>query len=745
MHYIYLLYDNKNPLRFFSYELHKLGRKIGSTCNVKTRIKPYLTGHPDKVPLECYYKILNPEKYSCYQIDEMIKDYFHEYNLKGNGGIEFYEEDKVNQEALEKFFDLKEILWEKSFEVIDEDIHTITKEDIQNISYDIENSNFYKKDNINCWNQLYTWQKEAIEECKKFFDSNEKAGLIIAPTGTGKSYLMNYISICYYVCKTGNDVIIMTKRKEILDNDFINEGNKFIKQLNLKCEFVNLINLDEKHDNTIFSKKNENARIFIINVDKFISSNKFSSYENYSFGKVKLLLFDECHWCGATEIFSFINYMKKNIVDKVIGFSATPIRQEEENKKNSFELFKDVNNSYNVIYIRSYLDSIDEGNRVKTNWIIIKTTTKNLQKEDNLDEFTISRCLNIEGFKDFTNKLNNFLTVNQSICGKGILWFPNIKNLVDYYNFIIEKKEDYNMISNTEFFPTYSKTKEYPDVSSNLQNFKNKEKNAILLSVYRATEGFDDKPIDFGFNVYTVKSSNPLLDQQKEGRVSRNYSNKLCGYFGFLVNEDFNETEESDNIAKRLADWISYMEQFENLKNEKDKKKEKSSKIKTFQDYLNIIIDSKNFEKIEFDKIKKKIFKYVEKIENGITSANTIKRIIQKENKKRLVNNLELIDTKEKYDIYAADWGLTLSDEITMVENNNWVKLMRPDFNEFIKEFYTWDELKYLCDINRITTFLELKNFTITKIPKYYLNSGIYNINKIVNFIDIYYNDNILV
>uniref|UniRef100_A0A6C0H112 Helicase ATP-binding domain-containing protein n=1 Tax=viral metagenome TaxID=1070528 RepID=A0A6C0H112_9ZZZZ len=142
-HYIYLLFDNINPSRYLSYEVHKLGRKIGSTCNMKTRMKPYLTGHPDKVPLECYYKILNPELYTCYAIDNMIKIKFDEYNLKGSGGIEFYEIDKVTQKVLEEYFDEMGIKWEKLTEVIDENIHKITKEDIQNLAYDIEHSNTY--------------------------------------------------------------------------------------------------------------------------------------------------------------------------------------------------------------------------------------------------------------------------------------------------------------------------------------------------------------------------------------------------------------------------------------------------------------------------------------------------------------------------------------------------------------------------------------------------------------------------
>jgi superfamily II DNA or RNA helicase len=147
-HYIYMLFDNINPSRYLSYEVHKLGRKIGSTCNMKTRMKPYLTGHPDKVPLECYYKILNPELYTCYAIDNMIKIKFDEYNLKGSGGIEFYEVDKVTQKVLEEYFDEMGIKWEKLTEVIDEDNHKITKEDIQNLAYDIEHSNSYSLDEI---------------------------------------------------------------------------------------------------------------------------------------------------------------------------------------------------------------------------------------------------------------------------------------------------------------------------------------------------------------------------------------------------------------------------------------------------------------------------------------------------------------------------------------------------------------------------------------------------------------------
>jgi hypothetical protein len=103
-HYIYLLYDINNQNRFLSSELNIIGRKIGSTCNIKMRMKPYRTLHPDKVPLECYYQIINYDKYTCYHIDNMIKKDFDKFRLKGRGGIEFYDATKVTQNIIEKYF-----------------------------------------------------------------------------------------------------------------------------------------------------------------------------------------------------------------------------------------------------------------------------------------------------------------------------------------------------------------------------------------------------------------------------------------------------------------------------------------------------------------------------------------------------------------------------------------------------------------------------------------------------------------
>lgn len=74
---------------------------------------------------------------------------------------------------------------------------------------------------------------------------------------------------------------------------------------------------------------------------------------------------------------------------------------------------------------------------------------------------------------------------------------------------------------------------------------------------------------------------------------------------------------------------------------------------------------------------------------------------------------------------------MSLSNSIKNVEYNNFVKLLRPDFNEFIKLFYTWEQLnKYFRD-NKIKSIDECKQINNTNIPSYSLIlSGIYNENK---------------
>ena len=528
------------------------------------------------------------------------------------------------------------------------------------------------------------------------------------------------------------DVIIMTKRKEIFDGDFINRGIKIIKQLNLSINIINII--DSDYDNMIFTKT-KNNNIFIINTDKFVMSPKFSAYDKYDWGNIKLGIIDECHWAGASKLNDFLMFLKNHICDKIIGFSATPVRFNEENYNKSLGLFKNEFNTFNIIYQRSYIASIEEGDRVKTEWLIIPVNNTDLEVSSITDDdMRAIKCLNMNGIMSITKWLNEFIT--KSIYKKGILWFANKKNLKIFYNYIKENKTEYDNLKHIKFYPTYSKIKEEDDLTENISLFKKRNNNGILLAIYRGTEGFDDPTVDFGFNMYISEQSNPLLDQQKEGRVCRTYEGKPKGYFGFLCN--ISDIDHENIISRRLGDWINFI-------NEYDKKyngyvSNKTDELPTTVKYIEFILDINNIKIIDYNSIKNKIYKYCEKITDKCT-ANDIKRIITKENKIRKY----IIDTKTKYDDFARERELPLSDKIEVMYNN-WVKLLHPNYDYIKTLYYTVDELKEIFNKHKIDKIDKINILDDPKIPsRDYFNSGFYNTSKReINIIDMLYREKTL-
>ena len=69
--------------------------------------------------------------------------------------------------------------------------------------------------------------------------------------------MIRFLSIFEYVNKYNKDVIIMTKKKEIFDDAFVDESDKIIKKYNLPIKIINLTN-DSTFNLNIFKKKNVN-------------------------------------------------------------------------------------------------------------------------------------------------------------------------------------------------------------------------------------------------------------------------------------------------------------------------------------------------------------------------------------------------------------------------------------------------------------------------------------------------------
>lgn len=679
--------------------------KIGSSKCFPQRIRNYKTYYPIAINVICYFFIKN---YCCYQLDDDIKKDFNINRINDSGGTEFYQnityQDIINYLTsrnieFEIFFDddykkliyLNNKILKNNF--IEETTYLLNKQ----YNYDLIN------DSIN----LRDWQKELIINFREFILNENKSSIVIAPTGCGKSFMIRFLIIFCYIPQTNNDVIIMNKRKEIFDQQFILDAQKWIDDYDLNIEIYDMIN--NKYDFNDFDNQSNKNRIYIINNDKFISSKRYNDYQNYSFGKIKLAVLDESQWAGADEFNQFLSFIKSNIVDKIIGFSATPVRIAEENKLKTLDIFKNEENQFNILYSRDYLKSIEEKERVPNKWIPIFIDSE----EDKLNKTGIIQILNY---------LNNFII--KSVYKKGILWFKS-SNELDHFNSVLKDEiSKYENLSEITFFHSYSKDESTKD---NIKNFKEKEESSILLVVMRATEGFDDPKIDFAFNLYLTNSENPLLDQQKEGRVCRICKDKNIGYYGFLVNRESNYEEI---LIKRLGNWIKYIEELFKTQtgNKIESKKLKELRELKIENYINQFIDEDLIREIDLKELKEKIIAYNDNI-NILSSINDIKKYMQKINRMRNID--EIIDTKDKYWKYARENNLPCDINIESYLYN-WVKFLRSDFEEFILNYYTKNELKEL-NIKNEDDYIERTNYD-NKLPEYkYILNGIYNIDSHFN------------
>ena len=350
--------------------------------------------------------------------------------------------------------------------------------------------------------------------------------------------------------------------------------------------------------------------------------------------------------------------------------------------------------------------------------------------------------LNKDGMIKCINWLNDFIV--KSHWRKGIIWFDTKKSLIAFYHLITNKTYDnYPNLKNIRYFPTFSGSCDddiLSNVKDNIKLFKLEQKDAILLAIMRGTEGFDDKLIDFGFNFFLTNSSNPLLDQQKEGRTSRVHLNKTTGYYGFLVSIDNTHENITNIIVKRLGNWIKYIEEFtENTKKINNHNTDKKIKTNSLN-YLNQMIDYDLIKFIDFKDIKDKIIAYSDGI-NSTSTIHQIKKYMHKINKIRQMNGLELIDTELKYKKYAHELNLPI--DLDMSEYSyNWIKFLRHDYNQIIEQYITENECINLLkkqkfnDVSEIKIFLSSYHNKKEKVPSYeYLSNGIYD--KVFNFIDL--------
>jgi len=674
-------------------------------------MKPYLTGHPDKVPLECYYQILNPEKYSCYKIDNMIKIDFDKHRIKSNGGIEFYDVNYITSNVVEEYFNNKGIKWKKFTDIILDDEDT-NEDEFKYLKYDFKHHSYYNKktyldkyiDDINDKKLLYKRiSKNDINflESSLIFDQiqillksiiyydKEKCGIWNLFCRYGKTRL----SCLFCKMQKYNKILILVPSLYLINQTYNTWITFFDKNIKKICCEENDVSLNDIHQ---YYYENE----ICIFISTYHSSQKFNDL-NFD-----ICIFDEAHRTAGLKVESLFKlHLENKLLENKLFLTATT-KEYIDGDEEYYSM--DDEQIYGKIIACVSAKKAKELNRI-CNYNIITIELKPIEMYFNINEFFTENNITEEKIRKRLDEIKDkylmcalglFETIKQRKIKHVITFHDYIINCI-FFRTILQKICNYNVA----FINGNMNIEQRNEIINNFQNID----YSILCSARVLQEGVDIPKCD-GIIFIDIKRS--IIDTiqslsrcltyipEKEANIMIPFDDKTD-----LLNDEYTNNlrlvlrnlAENDENLKEFFEEVSnidinnssesLLQKLEELKirykidvNSKIINELKEICYETYFSAKKLIVGKythpedyrinvkKDFKDINLPLEPNIIYKrfgwkgwddYLG-LESQITTRK-IKSIIHRENENRLKLNIELIDVKDKY-IEFANKNIELID-----------------------------------------------------------------------------------
>ena len=725
-----------------------------------------------EIDKDCYDYIHSKDEFYFKLFIELVKAYFKEDKLKINKVIARLKDyDKKNKKYL-SFLNFVE----DGFNILQINKLNKIKNNKSDDSDSDSNTDLEIDDNDNL-DELDIIKPKDIQENKFKLrdnqtmarDNNKKnnfcSGIHNQVTGAGKSLLMMLTINDHYILNKNNTkltklelnnlYIITCPRIEVLNKMFFEKNDsgefviceknkKFWKDNNIidldKFKIIDRVNYKSESKLTLSKTK---PNILIVNSDYF----KIMDEKNYiDYDKLNFVIFDECHGVSAKKFYDLLHKIKFVNKKHIIGFSATPVRDNAEDKvKKIFSKDLDEKGKHTLNIISNYdiMTAICNGVVLPPSYTIVeikKTCEKKIGKSN----------------KDITEKVIRDKLTDLPY-KKIICWCGSIAKMKEWYMFFNKRFPELKLYCSTSKDSIHKKEGLYTDYDE----FCETDKNAVLLTVHRCREGSDIKNLDMGVYLDHVKKRGILVCIQTVGRILRPDIKKLkrCGFIidtfindgkieievmtaqriinyyekvlGLTTDNVYNDLLEKYKKMKEMFNDTTYDENSKKIKIKIDDNIEHDTEIKLelitknfdwskFTKKINFIID-KNFEmseeeslKIQYQILKEKIQKY-----NKVNSK-----------KKYKINNSRL-NNKEEYKKYATENKLDLEPEKKYI-NSGWKNYH--DFLNISTESFpeTLDELKRICkhhSLDNVDVYLaKCHKYGLPEMPEEISKYGLSNI-----------------
>lgn len=351
---------------------------------------------------------------------------------------------------------------------------------------------------------------------------NFETGVVCHPTGTGKTITaLGMIGNFWKDYRfTNSSILWITQRKDVLYSQFENDTK--IKQcvssgilpnfdkFTLIKWFNKRFDADEMNSYLVSDKPS----LVIVNIDCIKYDFRYMSLVD----NIGMIILDECHSAGGDKMYTMLKYFQDECktVECIVGFSATPIREDKVKRDRIISVFGD-GKRINYIDIIPITVAIDLGLIVSPKFLWIETTLEN--------DMSKRKKIDIESIEMIITHLHTVLLTSKT--KKGIAWSQSIESS-EWWKSIFEEYQYHDMypeLSKYHYFISHSKTR-----NDDLERFLLCDKPALIFCVGRCKEGFDDSRIDFGINLDHVMERSKLMFIQQCGRALRKYEDKAEGY-----------------------------------------------------------------------------------------------------------------------------------------------------------------------------------------------------------------------
>ena len=421
---------------------------------------------------------------------------------------------------------------------------------------------------------LYDFQEDAVSALKKhFIDSNEKKGMLVMPTGSGKSRTSTYFLIKEMVSR-GYQIIWLAHRHMLIEQ----AADCFYRFAGLS----KLVNPDIK-SYQISCVSGEHLRMSQIDNHEIIIASINSVYRNKAhlariLGKTVMLVVDECHHTFAPsyqEVIKFIENRRPEM--KLLGITATPVRANDDDSAALMNLYGN-----NIVYTISLSELIKTG-------ILANPKFERIETEEEIEPIiSIDEKKFINRYGDLpeslVNKIADSASRNKVIIeqyinnkdkyGKTLIFALNVVHC----RFLYEELKKRNI----RVGHIYSRQENNTEV---INAFKNNDLD-VLINVNIMTEGTDVPDIQTIFLTRPTQSEGLLMQMIGRGMRGQQSSNgtedvNIVDFHDkwaifrkwlnpeWLINEEREDSDPEKKVHKRVSykeyEWSKCQEIYRNI------------------------------------------------------------------------------------------------------------------------------------------------------------------------------------